>query len=269
MSEIIKHYASGYEEDRLKMGSGKLEFERTKELVRRFLPSPPAVILDIGGGTGPYSFWLAGLGYETHLLDVVPLHIELAKKAALEGSASVPAEAVVGDARSLPWEDEKADSALFLGPLYHLTAQKDRMTALREARRVLKPGGVLLTAGISRYASVLDGLRAGFLTDPAFAAIVDRDLADGQHRNPTGKPEYFTDAFFHRPDELRDEVAEAGFDVAGVFGIEGPGWLVPDFDSWWGDPERRERMLSIARRLEDEPGLAGISAHMLAVGRKI
>jgi len=133
---------------------------------------------------------------------------------------------------------------------------------------VLKPRGVLLAAAISRFASALDGVRQEYLTDPVFAAMVDRDLTDGQHRNPTGKPEYFMDTFFHYPDELQGEIAEAGFEIDGVFGVEGPGWLAHDFDAWWDDPERRERLLHLARRLESEPALSGLSAHLLAAARK-
>jgi len=268
MSDLEKHYASGYEDVRLKAGFGKLELERVRELMARFLPSPPSVALDIGGGTGVHGLWLARKGYEVHLLDPLPLHIELAGRASEAQSRTPLMETVVGDARSLPWHDETADAALLFGPLYHLTARRDRRVALEEARRVLKPGGVLLAAGISRFASVLDGVRAGFLADPAFAAIVDRDLTDGQHRNPTGKPEYFMAAFFHHPGELRSEIAAAGFEVVGVFGVEGPGWLVHDFDSWWADPERRARLLGVARRLESEPSLSGISAHLMASARK-
>lgn len=269
MSKIESHYTTGYEDLRLKTGSGKLELERVRELLARFLPPPPAVVLDIGGGTGAHALGLASEGYEVHLLDIVPLHIELARQASAAQPATPLAEAVVGDARSLPWADGNADAVLFFGPLYHLTFREDRLRALREARRVLKPGGIFLAAGISRFASALDGVREGYLADPAFAAIVDRDLTDGQHRNPTGKPEYFMDTFFHHPDELRGEIVAAGFEVDVVFGIEGPGWLVHDFDAWWDDPERRERLLHLARRLESEPALSGISAHLLAAARKV
>jgi SAM-dependent methyltransferase len=268
MSDMERYYGSGVEDARLSVGSGKLELERTRRLMTRFLPDPLSVVYDIGGGTGVHAFWLARKGYEVHLLDVVRVHIETALKASAEGSAGILAEAVVGDARSLPWADRSADAVLLFGPLYHLIRPEDRLCALREARRVLKPDGVLLAAGISRFASALDGVRAGYLADPAFAAIVERDLTDGQHRNPTGKFEYFMETFFHHPDELREEVASSGFEVDGVFGIEGPGWLAQDFDAWWDDPERRERLLRLADRLESEPALAGLSAHLLTAAHK-
>jgi ubiquinone/menaquinone biosynthesis C-methylase UbiE len=268
MSDIEDHYGSGYEDIRLRTGSGKLELERTRELLMRFLPAPPAVVYDVGGGTGVHAFWLTVLGYQVHLLDVVPLHVELARKASAARPAASLAEAVIGDARSLPWPDESADAVLLLGPLYHLTSRNDRSAALGEARRVLKPGGILLAAAISRFASALDGVREGYLLDPAFAGIVDGDLADGRHRNPTGRPEYFMDAFFHHPDELGREVAEAGFEAVCVLGVEGPGWLAGDFDALWADPGGRERLLRIARRLEAEPALAGLSAHLLSAAKR-
>ena len=268
MANIEEHYGSGYEDVRLKTGSGKLELERVRELMVRLLPAAPASVLDIGGGTGVHAFWLAAKGYRVRLLDLVPLHIELARKSSAGRQGMPLEEAVVGDAKALPWADETGDAALLFGPLYHLTSRDDRLAALREARRVLKPGAILLAAGISRFASALDGIKEGFLADPDFAAIVDRDLTDGQHRNPTGKPEYFMDTFFHHPDELRSEIAESGFEMAGIFGIEGPGWLVRDFDAWWDDPARRERLLRLARRLESEPSLSGLSPHLLAAARK-
>jgi SAM-dependent methyltransferase len=202
-----------------------------------------------------------------HLLDPVPLHVAQAAAASAQQPDAPLASAAVGDARRLAHADGAADAVLLLGPLYHLTERGDRLRALREARRVLRPGGLVFAAGISRFASLLDGLRHGLLDDAAFRAIVARDLVDGQHRNPTGHPAYFTTAFFHHPDELRAEVGEAGFVVEALVALEGPSGLVPDPDAWWADAARRERLLAAVRAVEREPSLLGLSPHLLAIGR--
>jgi hypothetical protein len=103
----------------------------------------------------------------------------------------------------------------------------------------------------------------------SFEEIVERDVREGQHRNPTGRPEWFTTAYFHLPEELRDEVIEAGFKVEALVGIEGPGWVLPDLDSWLEDAHRRSRLLHAIRRVEAEPSLLGASAHILVVSRRL
>jgi len=161
-----------------------------------------------------------------------------------------------------------AEVVLLLGPLYHLTDANDRARALREAARVLKPGGRLFAAAISRCGSALDGLARDLFSDPAFAAIVELDLRDGQHRNPTAKLDFFTTAYFHRPQDLLTEVLSAGFPEAEVIGIEGPGWILPDINERLADPRRRADLLRVARRLESESSVQASSAHLLAVARK-
>jgi SAM-dependent methyltransferase len=265
---IAAHYASGYEAERLQQGAGQLDRERSRELVARFLPPAPATVLDIGGGPGGHACWLAARGYQVHLIDITPLHVDLAPQASARQPESSLAGAEVGDVRALSWPDATADAVVLFGPLYHLTDRADRLRALREAHRVLRPGGVLVAGAISRFASALDGLCRGFLKDPQFADIVRQDLTDGQHHNPTGNPQYFMDTFFHHPDELRGEVAEAGFALSGVYAVEGPCWLLPDFDAWWAMDEYRERLLEIARALEKEPTLLGVSAHLVAAATK-
>jgi hypothetical protein len=155
-----------------------------------------------------------------------------------------------------------------LGPLYHLVEREDRLACLREGRRVLRSGGLLWGAGISRFASLFDSLSHGFFDDPEFAPIVSRDLEDGQHRNVTGNPLYFTDAFLHKPGELSREFIAAGFHVLAVLAIEGPGWLARDFDRLWNDPVQKERLLAAVRKVEREPSILGATSHIMAIGRK-
>ncbi|NET40252.1 MAG: class I SAM-dependent methyltransferase [Cyanothece sp. SIO1E1] len=74
--DVADHYASGYEAVRLYTGEGKLDCERSRELLKRFLPPIPSTILDVGGGPGGHACWLAKQGYEVHLIDITPLHVQ-------------------------------------------------------------------------------------------------------------------------------------------------------------------------------------------------
>src|SRR4029453_16105317 len=137
--EIPAHYAGGSERQRL--GPWSLERVRTWELLGRYLPPPPAVVLDIGGAAGIYALPLAAAGYQVHLVDPLAMHVQQARRASAEQPAAPLASAAVGDARQLDRPDASTDAALLLGPLYHLTDRADRIRALAEARRVRAPGG--------------------------------------------------------------------------------------------------------------------------------
>lgn len=267
MRDVEAYYALGLERDRLATGVGALEFARTVSLLERFLPAPPAIIADVGGGPGRYAIWLAKLGYRVHLVDPVPLHVEQARASARDAGVPLPG-AEVGDARTLGLADHSVDAVLLLGPLYHLPERADRLKALVEARRVCRADGVILAAAISRFASTLDGMRAGYLADPAFAAVAASDLDTGRHENPTGDPAYFTTAWFHRPEDLRAECEDAGLTPVATVGIEGPAWLLPDLAAWLGDDTRRATLLTALARLEAEPSLLGSSAHLLVIAKK-
>jgi ubiquinone/menaquinone biosynthesis C-methylase UbiE len=266
--ETLEYYQSGEEIPRLLQGTGRLEFARTQELVKRYLPPPPAVIFDVGGGSGVYACWLAKEGYEVHLVDTSPLLVEKARQASANQPDFPLAGIALGDARRLDRPDDSVDAVLLLGPMYHLTERDDRVAALSEACRVLREGSYVFAAAISRFASLLDGLAYGYLADPEFARIVERDLTDGQHRNPTDNPIYFTTAFFHHPEELQTEVEDAGLNHEKTLAVEGPGWILPDFEERWADPERRWILLDAVRRLEEEPSMLGVSDHLLTVARK-
>lgn len=267
--EVAAYYSSYDEQSRLSDGLGQVEFARTQSIIHRYLKSPPAVVLDVGGAAGRYACWLAKEGYEVHLVDPVPRHIEQAKAASAAQPAAPIASCTLGDARRLEFSTESTDAVLLLGPLYHLTEAQDRRRALAEAYRVLKPGGHVFAAGISRFASTIDGLVSGSFLDPVFQEIMRSDLATGQHRNPTKHPGYFTKTFFHHPDELKAEVAGAGFDVAGLLSVDGISYLMKDFENNWAVEENRAFLLEILDALEREPSLLGASPHVMCVGIKL
>jgi len=263
---IESHYNTGYERSRLfPGGTPSLEFVRSMELLDRLLPAPPAEVLDVGGGPGTYAAPLARRGCQVHLVDPLLLHVEQARAAGAGPDAAFTAAR--GDARDLAEPDGSQDAVLLFGPMYHLTRAEDRQQALGEARRVLRPGGLLLAMAISRFASLVDGVYEGWLDDSLFRRIVDQDLADGQHRNPdpVGRPEFFTTAYFHAPGDLAGEVAQAGFTGITVYGVEGPGWPLRQE---WADPRRREQILFAARAVETQPSLIGFNGHLIAAATK-
>jgi 2-polyprenyl-3-methyl-5-hydroxy-6-metoxy-1,4-benzoquinol methylase len=126
LGDVVEHYQTEREEDRLRRGLRELELVRTQEILRRHLPPPPARVLDVGGATGVHAEWLLADGHQVHLVDLAPRHVELAL--AELGSRGLTAE--VGDARQLAAADGSADVVLLLGPLYHLVERDDRLAAM-------------------------------------------------------------------------------------------------------------------------------------------
>lgn len=270
--EIRAFYAGGVEEEdgRLRSGRGRLELARVQQVVREHLPGrhvPGAPrpdrtlrVLDVGGATGVHAEWLVADGHHVHLVDPVAEQVAVARER-LAPSGRFTAS--VGDVRALPLPDGSVDAVLLFGPLYHLQDAADRVTAWREAARVVVPGGPVLGMAISRFASLFDALGRGTLADPHIAEMVATDLATGCHRNPTRRPGWFTTAYFQRPDELAGEVRRAGLALDAVVGVEGMG-------GWLGhvDTDPPDVLVEAARLVESEPSLAGLSPHVIAVAHR-
>jgi SAM-dependent methyltransferase len=187
-----------------------------------------------------------------HVVDVVPEHVRAVAEHGL-------LTAEVGDARRLPQAAASVDAVLLLGPLYHLVSKAERITALAEARRVLRPGGVLLAAAIGRFMAVLDWAQRGGLTADVGAKLVPV-LSDGVHDPTLG----FTDAFFHTAAQLQQEVTDAGFADVRVLGIEGPAWTIVDAPGEDTDA-RFDSALRCAQLTENFAEIVDASAHLMAV----
>jgi SAM-dependent methyltransferase len=256
-----EYYERGAEADRLSLtGAGQLEFERTKEIVLRHLPPPPATVADIGGGPGRYALWLAGLGYRVLHRDLVPLHVQH-----LRGAGSGLIEADLGDARDLDLADASVAAVLLLGPLYHLVRRADRVQALREARRVVHPAGPVFGAAISRWATRLDGI----LRQRIYEKYADAETLIAQVERtgvlpPLGPGSF--NGYTHRPRQLRSEFVAAGFVAPDMVCVEGAAYLIGDLDLRMADERERRIVLETARAHERVPELMGLGSHLLATG---
>jgi SAM-dependent methyltransferase len=257
-STIVDYYTVHFQEaHRLQSRPcGRLEWLRTCELLDELLPAAPARLLDVGGADGAYARHLVATGHQVRLLDLVPAHVDQAR-------TGVPAiDADVADARALPEPDDSYDATLLLGPLYHLVDRHDRITALTEAARVTRPGGVVVAAAISRFAGPLD-FAATRRWNELTTSEARRLLTDGRNNPGVG----FTVAYFHRVEELVDEFHAAGLVEATVRGIEGPGWTAAEAPADAPDADAVLRdAVALARVYDREPALLAASAHLLCSG---
>ncbi len=272
-SEVLASYNAGIEKDRLRTGLGCIEFERTKEILKQMLPSPPAVIYDIGGGYGEYSFWLSSLGYDVHLYDIAEKNIQMAQELSAQYGCKLSA-INVADARNIDQPGESVDAILLFGPLYHLVNYSERQLALRECYRLLKPNGLLFTAAISRYATTLwaltvYGVNNTLIDEVEFRDMINYEIECGHHiKNPQSAYTGLGRSYFHLPNELKEEIAASGFVDTDLRGVVGAAWLVPEIDAVWPDETKRENIMKIVRMCEKEESIMGLSTHLLTISRK-
>lgn len=98
-------------------------------------PGRGEVCLDCGCGTGAFTRRLLQFDLNLTGIDISPRSISSAQSKATREVYKV------GDIGQLDVPTESVDIAVFSGVLHHLPEQADRNRILREAFRVLKPGG--------------------------------------------------------------------------------------------------------------------------------
>ena len=271
--DLLAGYNAGIEKNRLRTDLGLIEFERTKEILQQTLPPSPAVIYDIGGGYGEYSCWLAELGYEVYLYDISETNIKMATELAKENSRPLKGMEVA-DARRIEKPSESADAILLFGPLYHIVEYDERQICLKECLRLLKPGGLLFTAAITRYATLLwattvYGKNNCLLDENAFFEMIEHEIKTGDHiKNPESSYGGIGRSYFHLPNELKFEIEAAGFIDTDIRGIIGPAWLAPNIDEIWTNETKRESLMRVVRLCEKEESIMGLSTHLLSISRK-
>lgn len=262
------HIEGFYDSDALheweRLDRHRTELALTLKTLDAYLPPAPADVLDIGGGPGRYAIELTRRGYRVTLLDLAQANLDLAAQKAAETGINLHA-ALHGNALDLSaFGDGTFAAALLMGPLYHLVSAEDRKRCIEEARRVLKPGGLLFAAFINRYGVFVDGA-AKYPSD----IYERRGLWEGIWRNGVNPPPHdsFTDAYFAMPGEIVPFMKAGGFSTLKVLGLEGivsghedaVNALQGDAWTYWVD-------LNYA--YAQDPALHAASQHLLYVGRK-
>lgn len=258
---IEAFYNMASEETRLEKGMGIFEFERIKSLIERYIPLTPSKVLDIGGGTGKYSEWLAKKGHQVHLIEPVPKHLRIAKNRAnkLKNKFSVQ----FGESRELEFQSNFADLIILHGPLYHLQKKEDRDLAIKEAKRVLKNDGIILGFAINYTASTLAGLLNGLIHKNTFFKMCKEELTTGTHLPPSDYPWLLAEGYYHKPELLKEEFTNQELVHLNTYAVEGMAWLDKDYFTNMLNKKRKQTLLELIEVTETDSYLLPFSPHMM------
>lgn len=259
-------YNKASEETRLDKGMGVFEFERIKSLIEKYIPSSSSKIIDVGGGTGKYSEWLAKKGHQVHLVEPVPKHLELAKQRA--NNLKNKFSARLGESRNLQFKSNSVDLVILHGPLYHLQKQEDRDLTINEAKRVLKNGGVILAFAINYTASTLVGLLNGLIHKSSFFEMCKEELVSGVHNPPDDFPWLLAEAFYHKPEQLKDEFENQGLSHINTYAVEGMAWLDKAYFANMLNDKKKKTLLELIKITENDSYLLPFSPHMMIAAEK-
>ena len=259
-------YNKASEETRLDKGMGVFEFERIKSLIEKYTPTTPSIIIDVGGGTGKYSGWLAKKGHQVHLVEPVFKHIQIAQKRSkrLKNKFSVH----FGEARKLEFSNNYADLIILHGPLYHLQKKEDRDLTICEAKRVLKNGGIILGFAINYTASTLAGLLNGLIHKDSFFKMCKEELTTGIHNPPDDFPWLLAEAYYHRPEQLKDEFINQELICLNMYAVEGMAWLDKEYFANMLNDKKQRTLLELIKVTENDNYLLPFSPHMMIAVKK-
>ena len=266
MNRVETYYDSNPDGEWDRLGTHRVEYGITLRALQDHLPPAPSRIVDIGGGVGRYAIELTRRRHDVTITDVSRRCLDLARRKAAEAGMAL-AGCHRADARDLSaFEDDHFDAALLMGPLYHLLAHSQRLEAVREAQRVLRPGGRVFAAFIARYAVVQYGLaeRPEYIAESG--EELETILQTGEYRRPEGSSG-FIDAWFAHPAEVAPLMEEGGFQPLALLGCECLACFMEEKINAAED-ELHEQWLDLLYGLAGEPSLLGGSGHMLYVGCK-
>jgi S-adenosylmethionine-dependent methyltransferase len=281
MSEVERFYDINTEREWVRLTFERephrwLEFRVAMHLFEKYLPparphrEPGGTtrVLDVGGGPGRYAIALAEKGYRVMLFDLSGELLAMARRKVLEAGVADRVEGYEhGCATDLSrFADASFDIVLNMGPLYHLVDEADRLTAVQESLRVLRPGGVVVAAIINH----LGVARAALSEFPDWLDTPDAlNIVRSYTQIMEGEDAAFTWAYFAHPLELKGWYEEAGAETLALAAQEGlAGGLRDECQRLAENPVAWQNWVQIVLATCEDPTIVGGSEHTLYVGRK-
>lgn len=235
MNYVVESYENYREEDRLTTNQARrIEFITTTRVFDEVIPSG-CKILDCAAGTGIYVFWLADQGHDVTATDL-----------------------------SL-FEDGAFDVVLNMGPFYHLITREQREKCLSECLRVLKKGGLLVTAYIPRYFV----FQYVAMNDKNYldAALAKQLVETGVLRHDDEKC-FWTDTYYSSKEEMEAVYQRHNLRITDHFAQDGLAPLLSHKVDGWDEDQFKiwcDYHYSICR----EQSILGASNHVIIIGEKI
>lgn len=235
MNYVVESYENYREEDRLTTNQARrIEFITTTRVFDEVIPSG-CKILDCAAGTGIYAFWLADQGHDVTATDL-----------------------------SL-FEDGAFDVVLNMGPFYHLIMREQREKCLSECLRVLKKGGLLVTAYIPRYFV----FQYVAMNDKNYldAALAKQLVETGVLRHDDEKC-FWTDTYYSSKEEMEAAYQRHNLRITDHFAQDGLAPLLSHKVDGWDEDQFKiwcDYHYSICR----EQSILGASNHVIIIGEKI
>lgn len=263
MLNVVESYENYKEEERLSTNNArKIEFLTTIRAFEEIFP-PNLKVLDCAAGTGAYAFYLAEKGYEVTATDITPRHIEYINKVLEEKEYHI--ETAILDTTDLSdFEDNTFDIVLNMGPFYHLISQNMRDKCMQECLRVLKKGGLILTAYISRYFvfPYVVTSESRYLKEELAKQLLETGVLE--HDDPNC---FWTDTYYATPDEMENYYDEHSLHILDHFAQDGITPILKQVIDGW-DEAQYKIWCDYHYKTCREKNILGASNHNLIIGRK-
>lgn len=264
MNSILKYYEEYDEDKRLfKSNVNKLEFITTIEKLNSIIKSGDKII-ELGAGTGNYSFYYNDKGHEVVALDIVPKHVEIIEQKIKEKN-SEKIKTYLGSAIDLSeFSDESFDVVLCLGPMYHLTSVEDQRSCIMESRRILKKDGVLAIAYINKHYILANTmLNNNYLKE----SFIEKTLTSGIMKSED-EGNFWVESNYFTPKEIEKLVDKIGFRKISNIATDGVGRLFSEKVNSFSEKEF-EIFKNYHLASCDDESLLGYSNHGLYIVKKI